>query len=248
VRVLILGGTGEARALAAALHGRPELVVTSSLAGRVRNPALPVGAVRVGGFGGVAGLVAHLTSEADVLIDATHPFARTISEHATAAAAQAHVPLLALRRPGWSAGPDDHWTRVPDIGAAAAAVRARAVATVLLTTGRRDASAFAGDDTRHYLLRSVEPAEPPLPPRLTAVLDRGPYTVEGETALMAEHDVGLLVTKDSGGELTAAKLVAARARGIEVIMVDRPALPAGVASVDTVAAAVQWVADRPGAA
>jgi precorrin-6A/cobalt-precorrin-6A reductase len=242
VRVLILGGTGEARALAAALHGRSELDVVSSLAGRVSNPALPVGGVRVGGFGGTDGLVAYLRdSETAAVLDATHPFAARISHHAFAAARIAGVALLGLRRPGWSAGAGDRWTRVPDIRAAATAVALRPPGVVLLTTGRRDLSAFALDDRHHYVVRTVEPAEPPMPPKMTAILDRGPYPLDRETALMIEHEVALLVTKDSGGDMTAAKLAAARTRDIEVIMVSRPPAPAEMTFVDTVDEAANWV-------
>jgi precorrin-6A/cobalt-precorrin-6A reductase len=249
VQLLILGGTGEARALAAAMHGRPGVTVTSSLAGRVSSPALPVGEVRIGGFGGVAGLVEHLrTASVDVLVDATHPFAATISRHAVAAAREASCPLLVLRRPGWTESDGDVWTRVPDIGAAAAVVEARTGGCVFLTTGRRDLAAFAADDRHHYLVRTVEPPDTDAPPHMTLLLDRGPYTVDGEAALMAEHDVRVLVTKDSGGAMTAAKLVAARERGIPVVVVDRPALPSGVTVVETVDAAISRLAQRTGSA
>jgi precorrin-6A/cobalt-precorrin-6A reductase len=244
VRVLILGGTGEARALAAELAGRPGVAVMSSLAGRVSDPALPVGAVRIGGFGGVAGLVEYLAG-VDVLVDATHPFAATISAHAAQASAETGRPLLALRRPGWAPQPGDRWRRVPDIGAAAAAVAAAVPAgCVFVTTGRRDLAAFAGDSGHDYLVRTVDPPSGPTPPRMTLLLDRGPYTVEGEAALMREHAVTVLVTKDSGGEMTRAKLVAARERGIPVVMVDRPPLQVGVPAVATVAEAMQWLDRR----
>ncbi len=242
MRVLILGGTGEARALAATLHALPGHEVISSLAGRVSNPALPVGAVRLGGFGGVPGLVDYLRAAGiDAVVDATHPFAATISAHAAEAARESACPLVALRRPGWTEGPGDRWSRVPDIASAAAAAAAAPPGDVLLTTGRRDLAAFAADRGHHYLIRTVEPPAPPLPPRSTLLLARGPYSVDGEAALMAEHGIALLVTKDSGGPMTAAKLTAARERGIGVVMVDRPAPPAGVQLVDTEAAAIAWL-------
>jgi len=243
MRVLILGGTGEARALAAELAGRPGVEVTSSLAGRVRDPALPAGEVRIGGFGGVAGLAAYLAAERiDRLVDATHPFAATISAHAAAAAGEAGVSLVVLRRSGWTAAPGDRWTRVPDIVAAATAAAALPAGCLFLTTGRRDLAAFAADGAHDYLVRTVEPPDGATPPRMTLLLGRGPYPLDGEAGLMREHGVTALVTKDSGGELTSAKLVAARERGIGVIMVDRPPLPAGVTAVPTVAA----VLDRLG--
>ncbi len=233
MRTLILGGTGEARTLATALHSRGDEVLTS-LAGVVARPALPVGEVVSGGFGGIAGMAAFLRERhIDCLVDATHPFAARISANARAAAVD--VPLWVLRRPGWTAGPGDRWHRVPDVTAAAAAVLALSPpgVGVLVTTGRRDLAPFAADGLRHYVIRCVDPPEVPLPPRRTLLLARGPYTVAAESELMATHAVAVLVTKDSGGEQTAAKLTAARERGIDVVMVDRPpAPPADAGTVD----------------
>jgi precorrin-6A/cobalt-precorrin-6A reductase len=244
MRILILGGTGEARELAAELVAAG-VDVLSSLAGRVRQPRLPDGPVRVGGFGGAAGLAAFLSAERiTAVIDATHPFAGTITASAAEAAAQAGVPLLILRRPEWEPAPS--WQLVADIGAAAAAVRAWPGESVFLTTGRRDLDVFAADDRHRFLVRAVDPPDGPAPPRMTLVLDRGPYTVEGESALMHEHGVGLLVTKNSGGPMTAAKLEAARDLGVQVLMVRRPPPTAGTETVTTVAEAVRWIS--PGTA
>ena len=248
MRILILGGTGEARELAAELVAAG-VDVLSSLAGRVRQPRLPDGPVRVGGFGGTAGLAGFLHAERiTAVIDATHPFAGAITANATQAAAQAGVPLLVLRRPEWEAAPS--WELVADIGAAADVVRAWPGESVFLTTGRRDLDVFAPDHRHRFLVRAVDPPDGPVPPRMTLVLDRGPYTVEGESALMRRHGVGLLVTKNSGGPMTAAKLEAARDLGVQVVMVRRPPLPEGSVAVTTVAAAVRWVsrgpADQPG--
>ena len=241
MRVLILGGTGEARELAAQLD-RDGYDITSSLAGRVRDPKLPVGPTRIGGFGGVDGLTRYLRDDAvDAVVDATHPFAATITAHAVDACSAAGVPMLLLRRPGWTAGPGDDWRRVPDIGATVAAVRELPAGCVFVTTGRRDLAAFATDDVHDFLVRTVDPPSGDLPRRITLLLDRGPYTVDGEAALMSEHSVDALVTKDSGGAMTTAKLIAARERGIPVIMVDRPPLPDNVNTVDAPAAAVEWL-------
>ena len=246
MRVLILGGTGEARELAQALDGQSAYQLTSSLAGRVRNPKLPAGDVRIGGFGGVEGLAGYLRGESvQAVVDATHPFAATITAHAVQASHAAGVPLLLLRRPGWQAMAGDDWRRVPDIGAAAQLTEALPPGCVMLTTGRRDLAAFSSDAGHSYLVRTVDPPDGAMPPRSTLLLDRGPYTVPGESALMAEHDVCALVTKDSGGELTVAKLIAARDRRIPVIMVNRPELPAGTAVVDQVQAAVDWLRAGP---
>ncbi len=241
MRLLLLGGTGEARALAAALQDW-DIDVVSSLAGRVTNPALPVGTTRIGGFGGVAGLAEYLRHDGiDAVVDATHPFAASITSNAAAATAQTGTPLLVLRRPGWTAGPDDQWNWVSDIGAAAAATSAAPPGTVFLTTGRRDLAAFAADASHRYLVRAVDPPGAPMPVQVTVLLDRGPYTVEGEQALMHEHGVSLLVTKDSGGTMTAAKLTAARALGLPVVVVERPALPPGVRAVQSVETVLAWL-------
>jgi precorrin-6A/cobalt-precorrin-6A reductase len=241
VRILILGGTGEARDLAAELTAAGVDVI-SSLAGRVREPRLPDGPVRIGGFGGAAGLADYLRAEAIThLIDATHPFAAAISANAAEAAAQAGLPLLVLRRPPWPADPS--WQTVPDIAGAAAAVRAWPGESVFLTTGRRDLGAFAADGRHRFLVRAVDPPDPdgPVPPRMTLVLDRGPYTPEREAALMRAHGVGLLVTKNSGGPMTAAKLQVARELAVQVVVVERPPLSPGSVVVTTVAEALSWV-------
>ncbi|GGM09276.1 cobalt-precorrin-6A reductase [Dactylosporangium sucinum] len=227
--VLILGGTGEARRLATALCAAGSWRVISSLAGRVAQPVRPPGEVRVGGFGGPAGLAAYARAEhVSVIVDATHPFAARM----TANAAAAGVPLLVLRRPGWLAGPGDRWQRVPSLAAAASSVRE--ASRVFLTTGRQSLPAFAHLTAPWFLSRSVDPPEPPVPPRLEVLLDRGPFTVEGETALLRDRAIDVLVTKDSGGGLTAAKLTAARTLGIPVVMVDRPPLPPDVEVTHTV--------------
>jgi precorrin-6A/cobalt-precorrin-6A reductase len=244
VRILILGGTGEARELAAELT-TAGVDVLSSLAGRVRQPRLPDGPVRIGGFGGASGLAGFLRAETITsVVDATHPFATAITGNAAEAAAEAGLPLLVLRRPPWPTDPS--WQTVPGIVAAAAAVRAWPGESVFLTTGRRDLGAFAADGEHRFLVRAVDPpdGDGPVPPRMTLLLDRGPYTVEGESALMREHGVGLLVTKNSGGPMTAAKIAAARDLAVRVVMVARPPLPPlppGSTAVTTVTEAVAWV-------
>lgn len=245
-RILILGGTGEARELAAALVAAGADVI-SSLAGRVSQPRLPVGPVRVGGFGGADGLAGYLRAEqVTVLVDATHPFAATITANAALAAATAGLPRLVLRRPAWDEGQAGDsarpWQLVPDIQAAADAVRSWPGEGVFLTTGRRDLAAFATDGGHQFLVRTVDPPEGPVPPRMTLLLDRGPYTVAGESGLIREHRIGLLVTKNSGGPMTAAKLTAAGELGVGVIMVARPPLPPGSTVAATVPDALRWLA------
>ena len=224
--VLVLGGTAEARALAAELAGRPGLRVISSLAGRVSNPALPEGEVRVGGFGGVDGLAAWARAEnVAAVVDATHPFAETISAHAAAACARAGLPLLRLVRPGWEAQEGDDWRDARSLADAAAMLPALGT-RVFLTTGRQGLAAFAGLDRLWFLIRCVDPPSGPLPARREVLLARGPYTAEAELALMRRFTIDVLVTKNSGGPLTAGKLAAARDLGIPVVMVRRPAAAA----------------------
>jgi precorrin-6A/cobalt-precorrin-6A reductase len=238
VTVLVLGGTGEARRLAGALADRG-VEVLSSLAGRVADPLLPPGEVRIGGFGGAAGLAAWLAAHpVRAMVDATHPFAATMTASAVAAAEVTGVPLLRLQRPGWTAGPGDDWAWVDSLEQAAAAVAG--YDSVFLTTGRNGLGAFARL-TGRCLVRSVDPPEPPLPVRTTVVLARGPFTVEEELALMRAHAVEVVVTKDSGGAMTAAKLTAARELGRTVVLVRRPPLPRGVPVAATVEEALAWV-------
>ena len=232
--VLILGGTAEARALAKALVDARVRVV-SSLAGRVRDPALPVGEVRVGGFGGAPGLAAWVRDhDVAAVVDATHPFASTMTAHAVSACTAAAVPLVVLRRPGWPPEPGWVWA---DSVTAAAAVLPSLGRRAFLTTGRTSLAAFAELDLE-FLVRCVDAPTGPMPRRVRVLLDRGPFTVDGERALLREHAIDVLVTKDSGGSLTSAKLAAARAEGVQVLVVRRPPLPAGVDAVDTVGAAL----------
>lgn len=236
MRVLILGGTGEARRLAELIHR--EFTVVSSLAGRTTAPLLPAGEVRIGGFGGVDGLAAHLRDTGvSAVVDATHPFAAVMSRNAFEACAAVGVPLMILRRPGWSAGPGDEWHRVASLAEAATALP-RLGHRVFLTTGRQGLAVFAALDDCWFLSRSVEPPAGPVPRNLSVLLDRGPFTVAGERAVMTGNHVDVLVTKDSGG--SAAKLEAARELGLPVLMVNRPPVPPAPA-VSTPDEAATWL-------
>lgn len=244
MRVLILAGTAQATALAGALAGDPRFQATASLAGRTARPApLPL-PTRIGGFGGVAGLAAWLR-EAGVaaVVDATHPFAARISAHAEQACRATGVPLAVLGRPAWEAGPGDDWRPVDDMEAAAARL-ADWRGCVFLTIGRQELAPFAALAAARpdlpFLVRTVDPPEA-LPSGATLILDRGPYTVDGELDLMRRHAVSVVVSKNSGGTATAAKLAAARVLGLPVVMVRRP--PPGTAPVFTEGAAVvDWLA------
>ena len=244
LRVLLLAGTPEARRLAAAVGTRRDIELTSSLAGAVAVPLLPEGDVRIGGFGGVAGLTGWLRDhDTDAVVDATHPFARRMTAAAVAATAALELPLLVLRRPGWSAGPGDRWHRVPDM-AAAAALAPQLGERAFLAIGPADVAAFA-DGAGWFLLRAVEPPTGAAPARYEFVRSHGLFTTDAERALLREHRIEVVVCRDSGGDLTAAKLVAARELGLPVVVVDRPPAPDGVTTVATVEEAVDWLRARP---
>ncbi|MHC5904897.1 cobalt-precorrin-6A reductase [Streptomyces sp. S6] len=215
--------------------------VTTSLAGRVSRPGALAGDVRVGGFGGVAGLEVWLREhQVTALVDATHPFASRITRNAVAAAAGTGVPLVVLRRPGWEAGAGDRWYDVGTVAEAAALVP-RLGRRVLLTTGRLELAAFAHVTGVHFVARSVEPPDPPLPADCEVLLARGPFSLDDELRLLRERRIDVVVTKDSGGAATAAKLVAARESGVPVVVVRRPAPPSGVTVVGDVAGVLEWL-------
>ena len=228
MRVLILGGTTEASAIAHALAGEARFRPVLSLAGRTRAPMAPPVPWRTGGFGGADGLAAYLRAEGfQALIDATHPFAARISRNAIEAASAAAVPHLAVLRPAWTAHPGDRWTEVPGMAAAADALGPQP-RRVLLTIGQQELAPFAAAPWHDYLIRSVEPPPPALlPPGARTFTARGPFAEADERRLLRDERIQAIVTKNSGGAATAAKLAAARALGVEVIMVARPPAPPG---------------------
>ena len=243
--ILILGGTSEARQLAGRLADRRDLKVTLSLAGRTAQPAPQPVPVRIGGFGGTDGLAGYLTDQhVDALIDATHPYAAMMAAHAAAAAARTKVPIVALRRKAWTASAGDNWAEVDDIGAAVAALGA-SPRRVFLAIGRKEVGAFAAAPQHDYLIRSVDPVDPPLDvPRATYIVARGPFSEDDESALLKQHRIDAVVAKNSGGKATKGKIAAARALGVEVVMLRRPALP-DVPAADTVQDAVAWLDHAP---
>ena len=240
MRVLVLAGTTEAVELVAELVAIG-VDVTASFAGRTRvQVALPC-PVRVGGFGGVDGLAGALVDDRyDLLVDATHPFAAVMPHHAAAAAKRAGIPRVRLLRPPWEPGAGDDWVDVSDRREAAEALVALGSHRVLLATGRLDLAAFASVGGIHFVTRSIERPDPMPLTDVTVVLDRGPFDVPGELALLSEHRIDTLVTKNSGGSATAAKLEAARTSGCRVVMIGRPPQPVGP-KVAIVADAMAWV-------
>lgn len=244
--ILILGGITEAYALAEALAGRADLRVVNSLAGRTHNPRLPAGETRIGGFGGAAGLAAYLREQSiDAVIDATHPFASRMGWNAAAGCEAAGVALLRLTRPAWSAVAGDCWTPVADWAGAVAALRASGSRRVLLAVGRQELAPFVGLDAIWFLIRAVTPPDP-MPPLsdFQLLLSRGPFDLDSERALLDDHAIDTIVCKNSGGEATTAKLIAARERGMRVIMHERPARPV-LPTAATVEEALAWL-DQPG--
>ena len=240
-KLLILGGSGEAAALARALDGDARYDVTLSLAGRTSEPVKLPGTIRTGGFGGAEGLSRTLHDEKfDAVIDATHPFADQIKANAIEASRLTGVPLLAIRRPSWTPVDGDNWILVEDLEGAAVALGETAK-RVFLTTGRDELRPFAKASQHFYLLRSVEaPARDELPAHVELITARGPFRLVDELALLKQHAIDIVVTKNSGGEATYAKLAAARALGLPVVMVRRPMLPEAP-SVEIVVEALQWL-------
>lgn len=241
MKLLILGGTSEASALARALKDDPRFTATLSLAGRTAAPVLPPIPVRIGGFGGASGLARYLREQRiDCLLDATHPFAVRITQNAVEAARETGTPLLLLRRSEWNSVAGDRWTVVADMQTAARAL-GEIPRRVLLTIGQQDLAPFRNASWHHYVIRSVDPPPPDvLPPSAEIITARGPFAELDEQQLMEQRRIEVLVTKNSGGTATAAKLKAARVLGLPVVMVARPPAPQAD-SVADVAAALHWL-------
>lgn len=243
-RLLILGGTGDAVKLANLAIERSGLAVITSLAGRTSAPKSLVGDVRIGGFGGEAGLIAYLqTEQIDLIIDATHPFAAQISRNAAGAATKVGIPRLMLIRPEWTRSPKDNWIEVESIEAAVTAIPAGAE-RIFLTIGRQQLSLFASLTNKWCLMRSIDPPDPSilLPPG-KLLLARGPFNPEQERELLREYQIQTIVSKNSGGDATYAKIIAARELGLPVVIVQRPMVPDGEIVRD-VAGAIEWLIDR----
>ncbi|MGU3362485.1 cobalt-precorrin-6A reductase [Methylobacterium sp. M6A4_1b] len=241
MRILVLGGTGEASALVRGLLAVDRsLAVTLSLAGRTSQPKAEPVPTRVGGFGGAEGLAAWLGQDrTDLVVDATHPFAAWMSANAAEACARTGTRLLAIRRPAWKPIAGDRWTTVPDMAAAARALGS-AARRVFLTIGRQEIGAFAAAPQHDYVVRAIEGIDLAVP-RLTPVRARGPFDEAAEAAFLTERAIEVLVSKNSGGGATYGKIAAARALGLPVVMVMRPDKP-DVPSVPGVAEALARIA------
>lgn len=246
LRLLILGGTGEARALSEALAGHAGFDATLSLAGRTRNPVAQALPTRTGGFGGIEGLVHYLEAEkVDIVVDATHPFAATMSYNAEQAAHRSGIVLLRLARPPWEKVPGDIWSEATDIPAAIARL-GTAPRRVLVALGRNEVKALEAAPQHHYLVRSVDPVDPPLAlPHVRYIEARGPFEEAGERAMLKENRIDAILAKNSGGAATYGKIAAARTLGIDVMLVARP--PHGNAqTVGSVKEALIWLEAHTG--
>ncbi len=241
IRVLILGGTGNASELAAEISLLSGVEVITSLAGRTSQSSVPGGHLRLGGFGGQAGLVTYLYSQQiDLLIDATHPFASQISWNAAAAAAAVGLPRLLLLRPAWQPMSGDRWIEVDTLEAAAEALPPQAK-SVFLTTGRQELAPFVPLAHCWFLIRSIDSPVPQTTlPKGLLLLDRGPFTLAQERHLLIEHQIDVIVSKNSGGDATYAKVLAARELNIPMVMIQRPAMPSAE-QVSSVEEAVRWL-------
>jgi precorrin-6A/cobalt-precorrin-6A reductase len=244
MRVLILGGTSDARELAARVATIQGIEAITSLAGRTREPTTPLGELRIGGFGGVAGLAKYLRQmKIDVLIDATHPFANQIAFNAADAATEVNIPCLKLMRRPWKKVEGDRWIEVDNVNAAAAALVNQAQ-RVFLTIGRQEIAAFAHLQDIWFLMRMIDPPEANavVPPGII-LCDRGPFVLHHERAILINYNIDTIVSKNSGGDDTYAKIVAARELGLQVVIVNRPVTPAGeqVTNVDD---ALLWLSQK----
>ncbi|TAE61637.1 MAG: cobalt-precorrin-6A reductase [Nostocales cyanobacterium] len=246
MRILILGGTGDARELASRVANITGIEAIASLAGATREPITPTGNVRVGGFGGVSGLVNYLReNQIDVLIDATHPFAAQISQNAAQAAQEVGISRLLLNRPPWEKLPSDDWIEVDDHINAALVLENHAQ-RVFLTIGRQEISAFAHLQNIWFLMRMIDPPKPgSLIPNGLILYDKGPFNLEQEKEILIQYSIDTIVSKNSGGNATYAKIIAARELGIKVVMIKRPPVPMGEEVAD-VEGAVSWLLERIG--
>lgn len=242
-KILILGGTGDAVKLATKLEATPKIAVISSLAGRTKKPSALVGQVRIGGFGGAEGLANYLQENSiDILIDATHPCAGQITNNGAIASQVANIPHLMIVRPEWGKVAGDNWIEVESIAAAVKAIP-EGIERIFITSGRQQLEPFLERSHIYpniwYLMRSIDPPDLELP-NSKVILDRGPFSLERERQLLRDYQIQAIVSKNSGGDATYAKIIAARELGIPIIMVQRPAMPEGD-KVTSITDAIAWL-------
>ncbi|MBR0788366.1 cobalt-precorrin-6A reductase [Bradyrhizobium manausense] len=241
-RALVLGGTSDASLLAAEI-AHAGLDAVYSYGGRTRLPADQPLPTRIGGFGGASGLADYILGEGIThVIDATHPFAAEMSSNAVEACSETGTQLIALERAPWARAPDDNWTEVGDVAAAAAALP-EVPARVFLAIGRQHIAPFATKPQHIYTLRFVDPPEAPLPFAADVIVSRGPFMLDGELEMMRTRGIAWVVTRNSGGGGARAKIDAARMLGLPVIMISRPTLPERQ-RVESVAEVMQWLGHR----
>lgn len=240
-RLLILGGTGDATELAARAAEIPGVEVITSLAGRTRQPSISSENTHTGGFGGAAGLTDYLhKQQIDLLIDATHPFAAQISLNAATAAKDCSIPRLMLIRPAWKCGTGDNWLEV-ESNRVAATVLPGLAQRIFLTIGRQELAAFVHLQDLWFLMRMIDSPLPgaPVPPG-KLLLERGPFSLNEERSLLQQYEIGAIVSKNSGGNATYAKILAARELKIPVVMVKRPPVPSSE-QVEQLEDALAWI-------
>jgi precorrin-6A/cobalt-precorrin-6A reductase len=244
-KLLILGGTGDAHQLAAAAQQISGLTVISSLAGRTQQPILPIGQVRTGGFGGEQGLINYLRDhKIDLVIDATHPFARQISGNAATAVAISGLPFLIFERSPWKSIPTDHWLEVPDHNAAADLLPDLAQ-RIFLTIGRQEVGLYAHLQDLWFLMRSIDPPDPTAMPPGELLLAKGPFDLAAERELLLKYNIQAIISKNSGGSATYAKILAARELGLPVVMIQRPPAPVGDRAT-TLEQVIEWLHQQLG--
>jgi precorrin-6A/cobalt-precorrin-6A reductase len=244
-KLLILGGTGDAHQLAAATQQISGLTVISSLAGRTQQPILPMGQVRTGGFGGEQGLIDYLQNhEIDLVIDATHPFARQISENVVTAVAALKLPFLVLERSAWQQNPDDNWLEVAGHQAATKLLPSLGQ-RIFLTIGRQELGFYAHLQDLWFLMRSIDPPDPTAMPPGELLLAKGPFDLAAERELLLKYNIQAIVSKNSGGSATYAKILAARELGLPVVMIQRPPAPLGDRAT-TLEQAIEWLHQQLG--
>ena len=241
MRILILGGSTESSELTRLLAAEHRFETTLSLAGRTLKPRPQPVRTKTGGFGGADGLAAWLARESiEAVVDATHPYADHISSNAVTACGRLAIPLATIMRPAWQPQPGDNWITVASAKAAADALGPQP-RRVFLSLGRLELGAFASSPQHHYVARTIEPPDGvALPPDMNLILDRGPFDEHAETALLVDEKIDVIVSKNSGGTATYAKIAATRKLGIPVVMIARPNKPRGYA-VESAEAAILWL-------